>query len=75
MEESPKKQNYLRRLFWDKKFFHYTWIGIVVSLLNVILLWLFIDIMHWPTVFSSIFVVVLNFIIRYVAMDLLGVVG
>jgi putative flippase GtrA len=63
------------RLFIDRKFFHYTWIGIFISLLNIALLWLFIDIFHWPTVFSSTLVVVLNFLLRYVLMDTFSVVG
>lgn len=66
---------YFRRLFWDKKFFHYTWIGILISVLNVFFLWLFIDIFLWPTVLSSILVVVGNFIVRYILMDLFKIVG
>ena len=74
LEEQPK-QSYFKRLFLDKKFFHYAWIGGVISLLNIVLLWLFIDIFLWPTVFSSTLVVVGNFIFRYVLMDLFKVVG
>lgn len=65
----------LGRLFLHKKFFHYTWIGVVISALNVFFLWLMIDIMHIPTVISSITVVVGNFILRYVLMDIFNVVG
>lgn len=63
------------RLFLDRRFFHYAWIGIAVSLLNVVLLWLFIDIFHWPTVFSSTLVVAGNFLLRYVLMDIFNVVS
>ncbi len=75
MTEEVPKLGYLKRLFLDKKFFHYTWIGIVISLLNIFFLWLFIDIFLWPTVFSSALVVVGNFIFRYILMDLFKVVG
>lgn len=75
MTEEAPKLGYFKRLFLDKKFFHYTWIGIVISLLNILFLWLFIDIFLWPTVFSSVLVVVGNFIFRYVLMDLFKVVG
>lgn len=75
MDTEPPKQNYFKRLFLDKKFFHYTWIGVVISLLNIFFLWLFIDIFLWPTVFSSTLVVVGNFIFRYILMDIFKVVG
>ena len=63
------------RLFLDKKFFHYTWIGIVISVLNIFLLWLFIDILGIPTVISSTIVVVGNFFLRYVLLALFKVTG
>lgn len=56
----------IRRLFWDKRFFNYTWIGIVISLLNIFLLWLFIDVFRIPTVVSSVIVIGATFIIRYI---------
>ncbi|HRZ30063.1 MAG TPA: GtrA family protein [Candidatus Paceibacterota bacterium] len=57
------------RLFLNKKFAHYTWVGIFISLLNVFLLWLFIDILGIPTVISSLIVVAGTFILRYVLFD------
>lgn len=66
---------YFKRLFLDRKFLHYTWIGIFVSALNVFFLWLFIDIFLWPTIFSSVLVVVGNFIFRYILMDMFKVVA
>lgn len=57
------------RLFFDKKFVHYTWIGIFISLLNIFLLWLLIDIIGIPTVISSALVVVITFVLRYVLFD------
>jgi len=58
------------RLFFDKKFAHYTWIGIFISVLNIFLLWLFIDIFGIPTVISSTIVIGLTFILRYVLFDI-----
>jgi putative flippase GtrA len=53
------------KLFISKQFFHYTWIGIFISTLNVALLWLLIDVMFIPTVIAGILVVAITFIIRY----------
>ncbi|MBI5138661.1 MAG: GtrA family protein [Candidatus Vogelbacteria bacterium] len=60
------QSSHMGKLFLDKKFFHYTWIGIFISVLNVFLLWLLIDILSISTVVSSILVIGLTFIIRYV---------
>ncbi len=62
------KESWVGRLFWDKKFFHYTWIGLLVSASNVFLLWLFIDIMGIPTIISGIIVVGITFIVRYLLL-------
>ena len=56
-------------LVFNKKFAHYTWIGIFISLLNIFLLWLLIDIFDIPTVISSIIVVLGTFMLRYVLFD------
>lgn len=58
------------RLFWDKKFLHYTWIGIFISLLNIFLLWLFIDVFDIPTVIASAVVIGATFIFRYILFDI-----
>ncbi|MDO8231944.1 MAG: GtrA family protein [bacterium] len=57
------------RRFWDKKFLHYTWIGIFVSILNIFLLWLLIDVLGIATVIASIIAVLGTFILRYVLLD------
>jgi len=57
------------RRFLDKKFLHYTWIGIFVSVLNIFLLWLLIDILGISTIISSIIAVLGTFILRYVLLD------
>ena len=74
MESLKRSIIYLRntrlgRLFAHKKFVHYTWIGIFISLLNIFLLWLLIDIFGIPTIISSSLVVVGTFILRYVLFD------
>jgi putative flippase GtrA len=54
------------KMFCDKKFVHYTWISGAYSVLNIFLLWLFIDIWKIPTVISSAIVIGATFILRYV---------
>ena len=53
------------RLFIDKKFLHYTWTSIFISVLNVFLLWLFIDMFEIPTIVSSVVIIGATFILRY----------
>ncbi|OGZ73729.1 MAG: hypothetical protein A2832_00705 [Candidatus Zambryskibacteria bacterium RIFCSPHIGHO2_01_FULL_44_22b] len=60
------KNTKIGKLFLDKKFLHYTWIGIFISVLNIFLLWLFIDIFGIPTIISSTVIIGATFIIRYV---------
>ena len=60
------KNTKIGKLFFDKKFLHYTWIGIFISVLNIFLLWLFIDIFGISTVISSTVIIGATFIIRYV---------
>lgn len=59
-------QSSMGRLFLDKKFFRYTLIGIFISVLNIFLLWLLIDVMGIPTIISGTMVVGGTFILRYV---------
>jgi putative flippase GtrA len=78
MENDPitkRSVNYLKdtrlgRIFLDRKFFNYTWIGILISLLNIFLLWLFIDIFQIPTIIASTIVVGMTFILRYILLTL-----
>ncbi len=63
--EATKKPSFIARHFFDKKFLHYTWIGVFISALNVFLLWLFIDVFHIATVIAAIVVVGTTFIVRY----------
>ncbi|MEK7614407.1 MAG: hypothetical protein AAB428_01950 [Patescibacteria group bacterium] len=59
----------LGQLFFDKKFVHYTWIGIFISLLNIFFLWLLIDVVGISTIVSGTLVVGVTFILRYVLFD------
>ena len=60
---------HIARLFVDRKFLHYTWIGIFISLLNIFLLWLLIDILDISTLVASTIVVTGTFIFRYILFD------
>lgn len=57
------------KMFLNPKFAHYTWIGIFISVLNIFLLWLFIDIIGIHTIISSVLVVGGTFILRYILFD------
>lgn len=52
--------------FWDRSFIHYVWVGGLYSILNIFLLWLFIDVFRFPTVISSSIVIGGTFILRYI---------
>lgn len=53
------------RPFIRKEFLHYTWISIVISVLNIFFLWLFIDVFDIHTVLASVIVIGATFIGRY----------
>ena len=59
----------LKNLFLNKKFGHYLWTSIFISVLNIFLLYLFIDIFGIPTIISSTVVIGSTFIIRYILFD------
>lgn len=63
----------LLKLFWDKSFLHYSWISAIYSVLNIFLLWLFIDILKIPTVIASIAVIGGTFILRYLLFRFLKI--
>ncbi len=52
-------------MFFDKSFLHYTWVSILFSVINIFLLWLFIDIFRIHTVIASTAVIGGTFILRY----------
>ncbi len=43
----------------------YTWVGLFITVLNIVLIWLFIDIFHIPTIISSTVVVGGLFILKF----------
>ncbi len=53
------------RHFLNREFFHYFWTGGLFTLLNIVLVWLFIDIFKIPTLISSTVVIGGLFIARY----------
>jgi hypothetical protein len=61
------------RLFLDRKFAHYTWIGVFISLLNIALLYLAIDVLGFTAIVSSPVIIGGTFVLRYVMFDLFNV--
>lgn len=55
----------LKKLFLNKQFLNYTWVSVFVSVLNIFLLWLSIDIFGVPTIFASAGIIGATFVIRY----------
>ena len=55
-------------LFFDKSFVHYAWTGGLISVLNVFLLWFFIDNLHMSTVTASVIVICGTFLLLYVLL-------
>jgi hypothetical protein len=52
--------------FCEKSFLHYLWSGGLFTVLNIFLLWVFIDILKIPTLVASSVIVAGLFILRYV---------
>lgn len=69
----PLRENVFKRLFWDKSFFHYTWTGGLFTILNIVLVWLFIDVLGIPTLLSTTVVIGGLFFVRYIVYRLLKV--
>lgn len=63
--ESRIKRIPIIRHFADVSFFHYFWTGGVFTLLNIFLVWLFIDFFGFPTLISSIVVIGGLFLLRF----------
>ena len=55
----------LGRIFFDRRFFNYFWTGGLFTVLNIVFVWLFIDILHVSTIVSSVIVIGGLFISRY----------
>lgn len=67
------KDTLFGRYFLNESFFHYFWTGGLFTLLNIFLVWLFIDILKISTIISSIIVIGGLFIMRYIVFKLLKV--
>lgn len=68
VSSAPPSANRYSQAFFSKSFLHYLWTGGAITVAQVFLLWLFIDIMGIPTVASSIVVVGGLFLLRYLIL-------
>jgi putative flippase GtrA len=57
--------NKTKDTFLTKDFLNYTGVSIFISVLNIILLWLMIDILNIPTIISTTLVIGGTFVLRY----------
>lgn len=55
----------LKKLFMNKQFVHYSWIAVAISLLNIFLLWVLIDLVHLHTVLAGFVVMIITFFSRF----------
>lgn len=62
----------IKSLFWNKNFFQYTWVGAIMVVLQIVALWLFIDILGIPTVISSIVIIGGIFVLKFIIYRLIG---
>jgi putative flippase GtrA len=62
----------IKALFWNKNFFTYTWVGLIMVFLQIFALWLLIDIFKIPTIISSIITIGGIFIIKFIIYDVVG---
>lgn len=79
MSENELKTNFVKRVplfryFWERSFFHYLWTGGLFTVLNIFLVWLFIDVFKIPTVISSSVVIGGLFIARYMVYRVFKVI-
>lgn len=61
------------QLFISREFFHYFWTGGLFTVLNIFLVWLFIDVLHISTLLSSTIVIGGLFIGRFLVYRFLKV--
>lgn len=66
--------NYLREAY-KHNFFKYTWVGALFTVLNIFLLWLFIDVLNMATVVASTIIVGGLFVLKYVFYKLTGLIS
>lgn len=56
-------------------FFKYTWVGALFTVLNIFLLWLFIDVLNVSTIIASTIIVGGLFILKYIFYKLIGLIS
>lgn len=64
-----------KKIFFARSFFHYTWTGVIASVLQVFFLWLLIDMMDISTILASVLVIGVTFILRYLVLYMFDVFG
>ena len=60
--------------FTNRRFFNYFWISAVISLFNILALWLLIDWLDLPTILASSLVIGGTFVGRYLLFQIFPVV-
>lgn len=60
--------------FATRDFFNYFWISVLISLSNIIMLWILIDLLNISTIVSSVLVVGGTFVGRYILFKCFGVI-
>ncbi|HEY4524547.1 MAG TPA: hypothetical protein VJL36_02205 [Candidatus Paceibacterota bacterium] len=55
--------------FASRRFFNYFWISILISVINIIALWLLIDFLDVPTLLATTLVIGSTFIGRYILFN------
>ncbi len=54
------------KFFWNKSFLHYLWTGGLFTILNIVLVSLAVDVMHFSAASSSSVIIGGLFLLRYV---------
>ena len=69
-----KFYTYVLTKFLRRHFFGYAAVNLVSMVLNVVLVWLFIEIFYIPTIYASATAVIILFIGRFIAFKQLGLI-
>jgi len=73
MTENGERTSFIHRHFYNRTFGHYVWTGGLFTVLNIFFVWLFIDILHVPTLLASSIVIGGLFIARFLVYRILRV--
>ena len=55
----------------NKNFITYSYVGLFITFLNIILLWIFIDLLNIPTILSSTIIVGGLFILKFYILNII----